>query len=208
MRKINNLLIIANGQKESAAFLKAQASKSDFILALDGGADTALKAKIMPDAVVGDLDSISPAAKAKIPAIKLFKIARQDNTDFEKGLNFATYIKPQSITVVCATGGRLDFTLGNFSSVFSYTKKLNIVFKGQGWRLYPLEKSATFKCKKGATVSLIPMGKASGITLTNLKYPLKDATLTIGQTAVSNVALKDKIKVEIKSGRLLAIIYD
>ena len=44
MQKIKNLLIIANGQKENKTFIKTCAKQADFILALDGGADTALKA--------------------------------------------------------------------------------------------------------------------------------------------------------------------
>lgn len=208
MKKINKILLIANGGQEDKTFIKQQAALNDCIIALDGGADTALKAKVSPDLVVGDLDSISQAAKKKLGAIKLFKIDRQDNTDLEKGLDFTAFIKPKKVTILCATGGRIDFTLSNFSSVFSYTKKLNIVFKGKGWRIYPIIKTKEFECKKGATVSLIPMDNCKGITLKNLKYPLTNASLKPGQTAVSNIAKKNKFTVTLKSGKLLVMIYD
>ena len=128
MQKIKNLLIIANGQSENKTFIKTCAKQTDFILALDGGADISLKAGIMPNLVIGDLDSISQKAKNKIGKEKLLKVSRQDNTDLEKGLDFARYFKVQNITIICAQGGRLDFTLSNFSSVFNYIDKANIVF--------------------------------------------------------------------------------
>ena len=206
MQAVKDLLIIANGQKENKTFIKSAAKDSDFILALDGGADTALKAGIMPNLVIGDLDSISENAKNKIGREKLLKVARQDNTDLEKGLDFARYFKVPNITIICAQGGRLDFTLSNFSSVFNYIDKANIVFKTSTCDIYPLKKSKKFECKKGTKISLIPMGNTTGLTLKNLKYSLKNATFKIGQTAVSNIALKNTFEVSFKKGQLLVII--
>lgn len=206
MQSIKNLLIIANGQSENKTFMKSAAKKADFILALDGGADTALKAGIMPNLVIGDLDSISENAKNKIGKEKLLKVARQDNTDLEKGLDFARYFKVPNITIICAEGGRLDFTLSNFSSVFNYIDKANIVFKTSTCEIFPLKKSAKFECKKGAKISLIPMGNTTGLTLKNLKYSLKNVSFKIGQTAVSNIALKNNFEVSFTKGQLLVII--
>lgn len=206
MQKITNLLIIANGQSENKTFIKTLAKEADFILALDGGADRALKAGIMPSLVIGDLDSISTKAKNKIGQEKLLKVSRQDNTDLEKGLDFARYLKVPNITIICAQGGRLDFTLSNFSSVFNYIDKAFIVFKTSTCDIFPIKKTAKFTCKKGSKVSLIPMGTTTGLTLKNLKYLLKNATFKIGQTAVSNIALKNNFEVSFTKGQLLVII--
>jgi thiamine pyrophosphokinase len=208
---MKNILIIANGGREDAAFLRALAKTHDYVLALDGGADNALSAGIMPDLALGDLDSISRAAKKKLGALRLLQIPRQDNTDFEKGLDFVAFLKPAAVSVACATGGRIDFTLGNFSSVFGYTKKTDIVFRGKGWRVYPLEataKTRKFACKKGGTVSLVPAGDCKGITLKNLKYPLKNAPLATGRTAISNIALGKNFEISLRKGRMLVIVYD
>lgn len=206
MQRIKDLLIIANGLAENKNFIKACAKKADFILALDGGADNALKAGIMPNLVIGDLDSISASAKNKIGKENILKIARQDNTDLEKGLDFARYFKVPNITIVCALGGRIDFSLSNLSSVFSYIDKAEIIFKTSSCDIYPIKKSTKFTCKTGAKVSLVPMGNTSGLTLKNLKYTLQNATFKIGQTAVSNIALKNTFEVSFTKGKLLVII--
>ena len=204
--KIKNILIIANGARGSGPWLKALAKKHDYTLALDGGADSALTAGITPDLTLGDLDSVSPAAKKKLGDSRLLQIPRQDNTDLEKGLNFAAYLKPQKVTIANAAGGRIDFTLANLMCVFNYTKKLNIVFESEEWRIYPIEASRKFVCKKGSRVSLLPVGTCKGITLKNLKYPLNNTTLQPWQPAVSNIALKNNFEVKIEKGKLLAVI--
>ncbi len=208
MKEIKSILIIGGAPGEDKKFLKEEAKKHDFILALDSGADTAFKAGISPDIALGDLDSISEQAKAKLGAEKLFKIARQDNTDLEKGLAFCKVIKPQKVTIVCMTGGRLDFTLSNFSSLFSAVKDFDITVKSKDWTIYPIYKSGKFKAVKGATVSLVPLGTVSGLTLKGLKYGLDNAVLKIGQSAVSNIAKKEEFSVEFKKGNLLVMIFN
>lgn len=208
MKKINSVLVIAGAKGENKTFLKAEAKKHDFILALDSGADTALSAGFEPDLALGDLDSVSEEAKAKLGKEKLFKINRQDNTDLEKGLSFCKIIKPQKVTLVCLAGGRLDFTLSNFLTLFNFVKNFEIEVKSAGWRVYPLQKSGVFKAEKGATVSLIPLTAVKKITLKGLKYGLKNDILKVGQLAVSNTAVKEELSVEFKTGKLLLMIYN
>ncbi|MDD6173851.1 MAG: thiamine diphosphokinase [Elusimicrobiaceae bacterium] len=208
MKKINSILVIAGAKGENKNFLKEEAKKYDFILALDSGADTALEAGFEPDLALGDLDSVSEEAKAKLGKEKLFKISRQDNTDLEKGLSFCKVIKPQKVTIVCLSGGRLDFTLSNFLTLFNFIRNFEIEVKSDAWRIYPLRKSGIFEAVKGAKVSLIPLTPIKDITLKGLKYGLKNDTLKVGQLAVSNTAVKEEISIDFKSGKLLLMIYN
>ncbi len=208
MKEIEKILLVCGGQKENASFIKKEAKAADFVLALDGGADICLAAKITPDLVLGDLDSITEKAKEIMGEERLIKIDRQDNTDLEKGLDFAAWLEVKKAVIICACGGRLDFTLSNFSSVFAHAKQIDISVKGKDWQVIPARATRAgyrraFKCKAGARVSLIPQGKVNGLTLKNLKYPLKNAVLETGQSAVSNVALKDNFEISFKCGKLL-----
>lgn len=207
MPKIESVLIITGFKSESKKFLQQEAAKHDFILALDGGGDIALKAGIMPHMVIGDLDSISAQAKEQIGRDRLFKVARQDNTDMEKGLDFCKVLKPSMVTVVGAAGGRLDFTLGNLISLLNYAKYFDIEVKSSSMTVYPLVKGGTFKARKGATVSLLPFEKIKNITLKGLKYPLKNETLSLCQKGVSNMAEEETFSVSFDKGRLLLAVY-
>ena len=208
MREIDSILIIAGAKSAGKIFLRREAKSHDFVLALDGGADTALKAGILPDMALGDLDSISQEAKKELGPRRLFKISRQDNTDLEKGLSFCKVVKPKRITVTCMTGGRLDFTLSNFSSLFGAVENFNIEVKSPQWRIYPIESSRRFNAQKGAVVSLIPFSDIEALTLKGLKYGLNNAQLKVGQSAVSNIAKSKEFAVEFEKGKLLVMIYN
>lgn len=123
-------LIICNGEPEQKKFL-AKACKGKYILCVDGGANTAAKYNIKPDAIVGDMDSVSSAAKKKFASSEWIQVNRQDNTDFEKALNFIKQAKIKDVTIISATGKRLDFTLSNLYSAFKYLKDTKIVFESE-----------------------------------------------------------------------------
>ena len=54
------------------------------VVAADGGAKTALVHGVMPEAVIGDFDSLDPSVRDVIPLDRLHHIMDQDTTDFEK----------------------------------------------------------------------------------------------------------------------------
>ncbi|MGB2579744.1 thiamine pyrophosphokinase [Elusimicrobium simillimum] len=199
-------LIICNGAKEPAAYLRELAQKH-FVICVDGGANIAAASGVTPDIIVGDLDSVTAATKRKFAKVKMIKISRQDNTDFEKALDYAKKLKLKDITIVCATGKRLDFTLSNLYSSFKYLSKMKISFVGRGWAIYPTNKTTKFKCTPDKRVSLIPATDCSGITLVNLKFPLTNVTLGATQTlTLSNSTVKRSFEVKIKRGGLFVYL--
>lgn len=187
-----------------AAFLRQKAQEADFVLAADGGANTAAEAGIKPDAIIGDLDSVSASTRLKFQDVKQLFIDNQNNTDLEKALDYLTTQHFTHCTIVGATGNRLDFTIGNLLSVFRY--KLAIMFEDETCRLFPITRTTAFTTHLGARVSILPIGPADGLTLTGLQYPLKNVNLEVGQTGLSNVALSAQIEVEFKRGHLLVYI--
>lgn len=203
-------LLIGNGQTQPAAFLKPLAQAADWVLAADGGADRALAAGVTPDIIIGDLDSVSPATQKRIAPEKLIFVDNQNNTDLEKALDWLLARGCKSVTLTGFTGGRLDFTLGNFLSLVPYAPKLQLTVAGPGWRLYPLVQPRRFPCRPGARVSLIPLKNCTGVTLRGLKYPLKNARLPFGKTGrtLSNQTTGKTFAVSIKSGLLFVYVEE
>lgn len=203
-----NWLLVCNGAAAKKEFLKA-AAKNAFVICADGGANTAAKAGIIPDIIIGDMDSVSPGVKnkfSKYPKVSWIKINRQDNTDLEKALDYIKEQKIKEVTMLCATGGRLDFTLGNLMSVFKYLKDINITIKGENWLIRPIIKTTAFSCEKDSRMSIIPTTKCTGVTLHGLKYPLKNVTLETWQPQLSNETLKKSFKIELKKGNMLVYL--
>lgn len=198
--KLNKVLLVLNGAFNKK-FLAETAAKYSFILAADGGANKCLKAGIMPSLAVGDLDSITPQNK-KILAGHLVQISRQDNSDFEKALDYLKTLKPKQVDIILSYGGRLDFSLSNFLTASNYVKYFDIRFLFPKAIVYLLSKSAVIKVKKGARVSIIPLEEIGNISTQNLVYSLKNETLHLGQRGLSNIA-KGNFAVKFTRGKLL-----
>jgi thiamine pyrophosphokinase len=197
-------LIICNGEPPSRKLCRGYARECGLIIAADGGANTARRHGIRPDVIIGDFDSITPATKRYFRATRFIHIARQDSTDLEKALSFAQR-KGTEVTIVGATGRRIDFTLGNLSVLWNYTHRLAITVAGDGWQARPIVGRIDLRVRKGATISLVPFGPCSGITLKGFRFPLRNARMKVGEIGVSNVATASRISVVVKRGKMLLL---
>jgi len=201
------VLLIANGEPVSRALSRAAARRSDYVVAADGGANSARSAGLRPDIIIGDLDSITPATRKRFSSTPLLYVARQDNTDLEKALDVLASRHAREVSLIGATGGRLDFTLGNLAVLWNYTSFMKIRVLGDGYYAEPVLTPMRLALKVGTVVSLIPFGPCSGVTLRGFRYPLKDATLRIGEIGVSNVVSRPACSVRVKKGHLLIIVF-
>ena len=200
-------LIICNGEPPTRSLARRLARRAGVIIAADGGANIARRYGIRPDVIIGDLDSIKPSTKRFFRTALLVHVARQDNTDLEKAMDFVVTRRIAKATIIAATGKRLDFTLGNLSVIWKYTSRIPLEFVGDGWTARPIERAAAFRAKVGTTISLIPFGQCSGITLRGLQYPLTNATMRVGEVGVSNVVRKPTFAVRVRKGNMLRIAF-
>lgn len=201
-------LLLCNGETPSRTLSRRAAAKADLVVAADGGANIALRCGITPHVIIGDLDSISPSTRRRFSSARVIQVSRQDNTDLEKALDYLALRKAKQVTILGATGKRIDFTLGNLAVIWNYTADFSIIVLADQWRAFPVTTDLTLKARKGTTVSIIPFGLCSGVTLKGLKYPLHDATMHVGSIGVSNVVVKSHFSVHVTRGNVLVIVFD
>lgn len=206
--KTPRTLLICNGDPPERRLLRTLASRASLVVAADGGANAALRAGVRPDVVIGDLDSLLPASARRLAKARIIRVARQDNTDLEKALDFIAAEAPSRVMIAGATGGRPDYTLGNFAVFWNYTDRLPITFAGDGWRAVPVGRRLKARAKRGVTVSLVPFGDCAGITIRGLKYTLHNARMRVGEIGVSNVVESSPFTVDVRKGRMLMVIFD
>ena len=84
------------------------------LVAADSGADRLLAAGVQPRAVIGDMDSLSAAAHARLPAERLFAIAEQETTDFDKALRS---VAAPFVLALGVLGARLDHALAALNAL-------------------------------------------------------------------------------------------
>ena len=134
----------------------------------------------------------------------MLHIPTQENTDLEKALLWTHKHHFTHATLVGFVGDRWDFCMGNVLFLASYARKIDLTLAGDGWRMDFLTRGATFSTKLKKRVSLIPLTRCTGVTLTGLQYPLAGATLPVGTTrSVSNVTADNEFGVQLSRGVLL-----
>ena len=202
----NSCLIVLDGEINKSLLVKYRRSANQLFISADGASNKLYKWKIIPDYIIGDLDSITPKAITYFKKQKVIikRIAEQEHNDFEKCIKLALSKKISNITAIGYGGGRSDHFLNNFNVMKRYYKKCRIRLIDKDFEIFFAEKTTEFNCKTGETVSLMAMPKAEGITTYGLQYPLKNESLEFGiREGTLNKAIKNKVRIEFKKGNLL-----
>ncbi len=205
-KRSGTALLICNGEPPPPALARRLASRVDLIVAADGGANTARRLRIRPDVIIGDLDSIKPASRRAFGSSTIIQVKRQDNTDLEKALDYLSLQDVTDVSILGASGKRMDFTFANLSVVWNYTSVLRLTIIGDGWYAIPVESRKKVSARPGTTVSLIPFGVCRGITLKGLRYPLSGASMKVGEIGASNVVTRSPFTVTVRSGKMLVFV--
>jgi thiamine pyrophosphokinase len=202
MRK--QALIIANGEPPSKKRLAMLVKKAGMVICADGGANTSLKMGITPDVIVGDLDSIHSEALVKFRRVAICEDRNDQTTDLEKAITWAIQSNFDHITVVGASGKRVDHTVGNLGVLRKFYPDAIITMVDDSGELCYVGREYSFEAEKGDVVSLIPLNRCEGVSTSGLKYPLDGENLELGvREGTSNVVLTSPATVKVKKGHLL-----
>lgn len=200
-------LIIANGAECSNELLGQLLEWSPIVIVLDSAMERVVNLGIKVDVLLGDFDGdFNPEIyKEKQFPLEIVHAPNQDKTDLEKAFDYLIEKGHKAVNVIWATGKRADHTITNITNIVSYRNKLKIVILDDHSKVFLLPNKFEKWYTKNTPISLIPIGKVSGITTQNLFYPLYNEELTIGyRTGSSNHATEDGIvKIEHTEGDLL-----
>ena len=200
-------LIIANGAECSNELLGQLLEWSPIVIVLDNAMERVVNLGIKVDVLLGDFDGdFNPEIyKEKQFPLEIVHTPNQDKTDLEKAFDYLIEKGHKAVNVIWATGKRADHTITNITNIVSYRNKLKIVILDDHSKVFLLPNKFEKWYTKNTPISLIPIGKVSGITTQNLFYPLYNEELTIGyRTGSSNHATEDGIvKIEHTEGDLL-----
>ncbi len=179
----------------------------DCILAADGGLVHVQALGLTPTAILGDFDSLSyvPEGSTVFPTEK-------DDTDamlaVKRGLELGCR---EFLLYGGLDGPRLDHTLANFQTLqYLCDHGAYGYLIGKDYIATCIRKgSVQFPAGAEGIVSVFCLGPdAAGVTLTGLKYPLANGTLTPGfPLGVSNHFTGQNARISVADGSLL-VLYD
>lgn len=201
-------IILANGKPPKKSIISFfQKNGYESLICADGGADSALRMNLVPDAIIGDLDSISPQAFKKFKSkSKIIRLKRQNDTDVEKCLKYAINKNFNQVLLAAVTGNRLDHTICNLGIVLKFMNQLKISIVAEDSFLKPYKGKVELKTYPGETISIYGFDKKTKITSNGLKYELKNISLPFGvKESTSNLTKKNTVRLNINNGVVFII---
>ncbi len=206
-------IILANGEYgELDAYMKVLQS-GDRILCADGGANYARRLNMVPECIIGDMDSILPEVRdwfqAQGVAWKKYS-RRKDYTDTQLALSMAEDMGASEIIFLGSLGNRLDHTLSNlYSSMGTVLKGIRVVHYSPHCQISVVNKPIAIEGRKGDIVSLLALTETvCGVTLEGFEYPLHDVVLEkMNPYAISNVMEGSRGLVSFTRGVLAVFHY-
>jgi len=204
-----NVLIVANGTWPTQAIWKPLVDNSNIIVACDGAIVQLLQNDIVPDYVVGDLDSIPiEIMDSQIESldITVIPMLNQNSSDLSKALKYCENLATKRIDVIGIEGGRLDHQIGAYFSLCEHNS--NAVLHLEKWiaRLVLSEGLVIDSIEKGQNVSLFAIGSVKGVNISGVKWPLENEQLATGTNGLHNESNGEQIKISHQGGHLLLLV--
>ena len=193
MNKKKNVSVILNGQIPTDDSIINQITNSDYIIAVDGSANKLFDLEIIPDVIIGDLDSLQ---NIKNKDIELVETPDQNKTDFRKTLEWCIEKNILNISIYGISGESEDHFLGNYYTLSDFGEKIS-------WKAFtdfsvisPCLGNKEFESFTGQKVSLFCMKGSSVVNSENLEYRLQSYQLEPSDDAVRNLSRGDYFTIE------------
>ena len=216
----SKVIIVANGfiRDPSGTYKRMTGrfgfSKDDIVICADGGASNALKMGLIPDVVIGDMDSIKFRIKEKIreKSAKTRYVAtspEKDESDTQLAVEYALGLGGvKKIMITGAVGDRMDHTLANIILLLSpKLEGIDARILTDNSDMFIVRKPVTINGVPGKTITLISLSPYTYFTGTRgLKYELREEKLDFSPVrGLSNEFIDRKAKLDIREGTLLVI---
>ena len=210
------VLIVAAAPIAGSPELVAKLARDhDWIIAVDGGGAVCIEAGVKPDIVLGDFDSIDPAALDWLrhggSQIESFP-ADKDQTDLELALDAARSQGADRVTLTAVSSNRLDHTLAAIGAIAGAADLWPEVVEPEmhAWVVSAGARDALRVSGVGATISLVCAGDDACVSISGVRWPLERHDLPFRSgLGVSNVVVDEAgALVRVHAGTVLAISPD
>lgn len=171
------------------------------LVAADGGADRLLRLGVMPEAVIGDLDSLSAGARARL-GDRLHAIPEQETTDFDKALRS---IKAPFVLGLGVSGARIDHGLAVLNALARHPGRRCFILSADDV-CFLVPEALTLQLRPGTRLSLFPLGPVRG-TSQGLRWPIDGIGFAPdGPIGTSNEVSAPRVSLRFDAPRMLAIL--
>ncbi|HBX24464.1 MAG TPA: thiamine diphosphokinase [Desulfotomaculum sp.] len=206
-------VIITGGTIEDLQWLSGVIKERDRIICVDGGAKYAAALKLIPDIIIGDMDSLAHQELDRLAslgaAVREYP-PDKDDTDTALAVAEALSGSPEEIIIVGALGTRFDHSLANVHLLrvaLDWGIQARIINEYNEISLVSPHLPTVVNGRPGELFSLLPLTEeVTGVNVKGARWPLENATFRIGNPyGVSNRLAAGKVVISLDSGLLLLI---
>lgn len=201
-------LIFTAGEWCSMEVVQDHLAQGPNVLTCDGALATCLESGIVPDAVIGDMDSVGGDVLERFVSLggEVLERKEQDSHDLTKALALAEDRGHSSCIVIGATGGDREHEWANLLSCAATRLDIQCVGEEHVYHFLLTGKHHSIEIEAGQKFSLFTVPTAGGITLSGAKYGLENETLSMGSRGLHNVATSSTLQVYYTQGRLMLLM--
>ena len=198
---VRTVAIVCNGQFPRKDYPLYLLRNADAVVCCDGALQALEKRGIVPDVVIGDMDSVCGRALKRFPG-RVVRVAEQESNDLTKAFSFVMDEMPEvsAIHILAATGCREDHTLGNLSLLMEYERTYGLSGRGVTLDLVSdyttalaLGDSTTLDVGEGRPVSLFSPDPTLKVRSEGLQWPTDGVIFDNWWKASLNRATADRI---------------
>lgn len=208
--------ILCAGQYPSGQYPRYLLSGADVVICCDSAFAAWLRhSDRLPDAVIGDLDSLPKGLRERYSAI-IHETPDQEENDQTKALRYLLehYDGLDAIHILGATGKREDHTIGNLSLLMEYARMFgldgmstpSIDIVSDYSTAFALRDSADLYVGEGRSVSLFSPDNSLRIESEGLEWPTGGVVFDNWWKATLNRATSDRITLRFSHPSLALVI--
>jgi len=195
-------VIIADGLFPSHRVPLEYLRNAERIICSDGAAEKLVDAGFLPDAIVGDMDSLSAEMRERF-SDRIFPDSDQETNDLTKTVKWCVERGFRKLAIVGATGKREDHTIGNISLLAEYAKESEVIMLTDTGIFIPAMETIEISSSPQQQVSLFSIDPSTEITSWGLRYPLLHTKLANWWCGTLNEATGNTFRLEFAGGPLI-----
>jgi thiamine pyrophosphokinase len=179
--------------------------KAKVIVCCDGSAENLVGYGLVPDAIVGDMDSLCDDLQNRF-ADRIFIDSNQETNDLTKTVTWCHESGYDDLVIIGAGGKREDHTIGNISLLAEYAKIVRVKMVTDSGVFMPFHENCRIDSLKGQQVSIFSISPSTEITSSGLLYPLAGRKLLNWWEGTLNEATGNLIELEFTGGPVLVFL--
>ena len=199
---MDSVVILAKGDYPTHPITLRILKDAKTIICCDGAVNNLETNEIVPDFIMGDMDSISPDLKDKYSDI-IISMSDQAENDLRKAINWAEENNVTKAAILGAFGKRDDHSLANIFTLLQHPSKLDLTIYTDYGIFSVVKGEQKFDSFKGQQVSLFSAGQNIEITSTYLKYNLNNKRLSNLYCGSLNESLNEVFTISVSHGQIL-----